>query len=268
MGENPSPRDIARQRAVYQIPGMEELSVRRDVEYKDSLTMDLYYPPADVRCTPPPAVVIVAGYPDDGFQVHLGCRFKELGSSVSWGQLIAASGMVAITYTNLEPQADLTVLVNVVRQRAADLGIAEDRLGVWASSGNVPLALSLLMQQGVSPYLKCAVLGCGYTLDLDGATGVAEAARMFGFANPCAGKSVKDLPQDLPLFLARAGQDQCPRLNESLDRFLTQALARNLPLTFVNHPQAPHSFDLFHDSQTSRQIIRQMLAFLRFHLSA
>lgn len=267
MGEETSPQDIARKRAVYRIPGMEEGSVRRDVEYKASLTMDLYYPAGNTSEAPPPAVVIVAGYPDNGFQARFGCRFKELGSSVSWGQLIAASGMAAITYTNLEPEADLTTLVNVVRQRAADLGIAEDRLGVWASSGNAPLALSLLMQ-GANPYLRCAVLSCGYTLDLDGATGVAEAARMFGFANPCTGKAVEDLPQDVPLFLARAGQDQCPRLNESLERFLAKALACNLPLTFVNHPQAPHSFDLFDDSETSRQIIRQMLAFLRFHLSA
>jgi hypothetical protein len=37
----------------------------------------------------------------------LGCRFKEMAMSVSWGQLIAASGMIAIAYTNREPAADL-----------------------------------------------------------------------------------------------------------------------------------------------------------------
>jgi hypothetical protein len=40
----------------------------------------------------------------------------------------------------------------------------------------------------------------------------------------------------------------------------------NLPLTFVNHPSGPHAFDLFDDSETSREIVRRALSFLRFHL--
>jgi acetyl esterase/lipase len=103
-------------------------------------------------------------------------------------------------------------------------------------------------------------------LDVERATHVADAAVMWGFANPCAGKSVADLPKDTPLFIARAGRDEMPHLNETLDRFLVEALACNLPVTFANHPEAPHAFDLMHDSDTSREIIRQILAFLRFHL--
>jgi hypothetical protein len=34
----------------------------------------------------------------------------------------------------------------------------------------------------------------------------------------------------------------------------------------VNHADAPHGFDISYDSETSRQIIGQILAFLRFHL--
>ena len=86
------------------------------------------------------------------------------------------------------------------------------------------------------------------------------------FANPVAGKSVADLRPDLPLFVARAGQDEFPHLNETLDRFLAHVLARNLPITFVNHPTAPHAFDLVDDTETSREIVRQILAFLRFQL--
>jgi hypothetical protein len=271
MSKEPSLHDLAKKRAVYQIPGMETLIVRKDVEYRavdaDALTLDIYYPSEAKSETPIPAVIIVAGYPDKGFQARLGCRFKEMGSSVSWGQLIAASGMAAITYTNREPATDLQALLDFLRRSAADLGIDKERLGLWASSGNAPLALSMLMQEDRNS-LRCAVLSCGYTLDLDGASRVVEVAKMFGFANPCAGNSVADLPQDTPLFVVRAGLDECPYLNDTLDHFLSKALADNLPVTFINHPAAPHSFDLFHDSETSRHIIRQMLAFLRFHLLA
>ena len=53
-----------------------------------------------------------------------------------------------------------------------------------------------------------------------------------------------------------------------LDRFLVKALTCNLPITLVNHSVAPHAFDLFHDSETSREIITRILAFLQFHLLA
>ena len=45
-------------------------------------------------------------------------------------------------------------------------------------------------------------------------------------------------------------------------------LAANLPITVANHATGPHAFDLMHDSETSRGIVRQILAFLRFHLLA
>lgn len=260
---------ITRKRVVYQMPGMEAVTVRRDVPYQATeaggLTMDVYYPPEAQRDARLPAVIFVAGYPDVGFAAKLGCKFKEMGSSVSWAQLTAASGLVAITYTNREPVTDVYALLDYVRQNAAGLGVDENRLGLWAASGNVPLALSVLMQAG-RDYLQCAVLCYGYTLDLEGGADVAAAARMWGFVNPCAGKSVADLPPALPLFIARAGQDQMPHLNESLDRFLSQAVTRNLPVTFVNHPAAPHAFDLLDDSAASRALIRQILAFMRFHL--
>jgi hypothetical protein len=115
-------------------------------------------------------------------------------------------------------------------------------------------------------YLKCAVLCYGFMLDLEKSTNVADAAKQWGFANPCARKSVAHLTQDIPLFIARAGQDETPHLNETIDSFLTTALECNLPVIFVNHPTAPHAFDLMHDSETTHEIIRQILAFMQFHL--
>jgi hypothetical protein len=39
-----------------------------------------------------------------------------------------------------------------------------------------------------------------------------------------------------------------------------------VPITFVNHDTGPHGFDLLQDSETSREIIRQILRFLRSQL--
>jgi hypothetical protein len=271
MSQDTQQDHISKKRVVYTMPGVEAVTVRRDEEYRvtdaGALTMDLYYPPDSKSGARTPAVIFVTGFSDVGAQRMLGCKLKEMGSYISWGQLAAASGLVAITYTNREPATDVHAVLQHVRQNAAHLGIDENSIGVWACSGNVPNALSVL-RQDAQEYLKCAVLCYGYTLDSDGSTGVADAARQWGFVNPCAGTSVDDLPRDIPVFVARAGQDQMPGLNETLDRFLVKALACNLPITFVNHPMAPHAFDLFHDSETSREIIRRILAFLRFHLLA
>ena len=277
------PQDhISQKRAVYHVAGMERAIVRKDVVYRATdagpLTMDLYYPADAVADARRPAVVLVAGYNDVGYEKMLGVKFKEMGMSVSWGQLIAASGLVAIAYTNRTPAEDLDALLTHVRDNAAALGIDDDRIGVWANSGNVPLALSALMRRTAGPKgpglhverhdLRCGALLYGYMLDLDGATGVAEAAATFRFTNPNAGKSLDDLREDLPLFIVRAGQEQFPHLNDSIDRFFARALTLNRPITLVNHAEGPHSFDLLHDSETSRGIIRQVLDFLTSQLTS
>lgn len=261
---------ISKKRAVYTLPQMTDVIVRRDHEYARSgstpLTMDLYYPPSAGRRMPAPAVVFVTGYPDAGAQKMLGCKFKEMGSYISWARLVGASGLVAITYENNEPAADAARVLQYLGDNGAQLGIDAKRVALWACSGNAPTALSLLMPRPEG--LKCAVLCYGYMPDVDADGSAADASRRFGFANPCAGKSLGDLSRDVPLLVVRAGQDEMPGLNDTIDRFVQQALALNLPITLVNHRDAPHSFDLFCDDATSRHVIAQILQFVRDRLRA
>jgi acetyl esterase/lipase len=178
--------------------------------------MDLYYP-TDSGNRRAPAVILVTGFVDAGVRQMLGCLPKDMGSYISWAQLIAASGMVAITYANQEPATDVHTLLRYVRQHAAALNVDENRLALWACSGNAPNALSMLMEDERA-YLKCVALCYPYMFDVSG-------------------------------------------------RFLAQALTRNIPVTFANHSEAPHAFDLFHDDRISRTIIRQLLQFLQCHLA-
>jgi dienelactone hydrolase len=260
-----SEESIATKTVIHRVPGMDDVRVRADLAYRGALGFDLYAPArADA---PLPAVVLVAGYPDPGFKMVLGCRFKEMGSTVSWARLIAASGMVAIPYTNEDPVADLHALLRHLRQNASALGLDARRIGAWASSGHVTLALSLALRD--SPEKPaCAALLYGYTLDLDGARGVADASARFGFANPCAGRGVDDLASDVPLLLVRAGRDEMPGLNDALDRFAARALAADLPVSLVNHPTGVHAFELAAASAAARAAVEQTLAFLRSHLYA
>jgi acetyl esterase/lipase len=256
---------ITKRPVVYRIPGQDAVIVRRDVPYRDDLTLDLYYPPDSKPEVRAPAVIFVTGYPDPGFQKFLGCRQKEMASYISWAELAAASGLIAVTYSNREPPADAEAVLSFIRQNGETLGIDETRIGIWSCSGNVPTALAVLMNEP-SDAFRCAVLCYGLMLDLDGNTAVDDGAKQFGYRNPAAGKSVSDLPPKLPLMIVRAGRDEFPHLNETLDRFVSKALECNLPLTLINHAEAPHAFDIAHDSQMSRDVIRRVLDFVRFHL--
>jgi hypothetical protein len=262
---------ISKRRVVYSIADAPAATVRRNHEYRvvdgRALMMDVYDPPDSASGARRPAVLFVTGFPDSGAERMVGCRQKDMGSYISWAELMTTSGLTAITYTNAEPAADAHEALEYVRQNAAALGIDGNRIGLWACSGSVPTALSLLMDGG-RDYLKCAALCYGYMLDFGGSTPTADAARQFGFVNPSAGKSAADLARDLPLFIARAGQDRMPGLNEALDDFVLKALTCNLPVTLVNHADGPHAFDLFHDSEMSREIIRRILRFMQFHLTA
>jgi hypothetical protein len=63
MSQSIPQNDITRKRVVYQIPGMDAVTIRRDVEYQATdaggLTMDIYYPPDWKSGTRIPAVVFV-----------------------------------------------------------------------------------------------------------------------------------------------------------------------------------------------------------------
>ncbi len=237
-------REIAKKKVRYELPGMDGVPVSRNIKYHHDLLMDIYAPsrPREDRA---PVVVIAMGYPDPQSNV------LSYGPFTSWARLFALSN------------ADAAVAY--LRAHARALGLDEHRIGVFSASRNVPLALSMLIRD---PPIGCAALLCGYTLDLDGSSIVADAAAQFGFANACAGHTVDDLPSNTPLLFVRAGHDQCPGLNDALDAVVRRAVTRNLPLTLVNHASGAHGFDCDEESEDARDIIRQVLAFLLFHLNA
>ena len=255
---------LALKRLVYRLDGMETVVVTRDVEYARGvagpLTMDVYHPGGDGTA---PVVVIANGYRDVGGPRPLGCAFKAMGTVTSLAQLLAASGIAAGAYTSREPAADAGGALDYLAANASTLRIETTRIGLWAFSGHVPLALGILMDRHRT--IGAAVLSNGFMLDLEG-TAVADAAETYRFANASSGRTIGDLPADLPLLIVRSGRDEFTGVNETIDRFVADALRRNLPITLVNHAGAPHAFEINEDSDASRHVIGQMLEFMRFHL--
>jgi hypothetical protein len=192
-----------------------------------------------------PTVVIVSGYRDSGFEKVTGTRFAAFAWTQSWVQRFADAGLHAVAYASEEPAESLPPFLQSL----------EGPAGLFACSGHGPVALSALLNGFPLP-IACAVLEYAYTLDAD------AASQAFRFANPCAGRTIDDLRDDAPLLLVRAGRDEMPGLNTSLDAFTAGALRRNLPLSLINHAEAPHAFDAAEEvNERTRAVIAAIVRF-------
>lgn len=254
-------RALAKKRVVYHVAGMESGPVRRNLLFRGTsgaeLPMDVYYPSSSGP--QPPVVVIPVAYPDRAG------RMRAFGPLTSWAELLAASGIAAVVYGAEAPAEDVHAVLRHLRASADTLDLDGSRLGLFATSANVTVGLSALIRD---KHLACAAFLHGYTMDVDGSTAVADAAAQFGFANACAGRSLDELPLDVPVLFVRAGRDTFVGLNAALDEVIRQALARNVPLWLINHAEALHGFDVDDASDASRGVIQHVLAFLRLQLLA
>ena len=264
-------RELVMTPVVYSVPGMEKVSVKSDLRYTAAdnphLLMDVYAPPGLAKGERRPAVLFIHG--GAGAET----RPKDWGIYISWGRLVAASGMVGVTFTHrlgypkpllAEAAGDVEAAVNYVRANADSLGVDRDRVCLAAYSGGGPL-LSAAMRDR-PPYVRCLVAFYAF-LDVQQSEPhrTHEAPETVKSFSPITHLS-SDAGRIAPIFVARAGLDEIPTMNDSIDRFVREALERNAAVTFVNHPRGVHGFDNQTDDERSREIIRAALAFMKTHL--
>lgn len=267
----PSLRDLVMKPVVYSVPGMEKVAVKTNLKYTSvenpNLLLDVYTPPGLSKGERRPAVLFIHG------SAGAEARAKDWGVYVSWGRLAAASGMVGVTFTHRlgypkpfldDAAADVEAALTYVRANADALGIDRDRLCLAAYSGGGPL-LSAAMRER-PPYVRCLVSFYAF-LDVRQSPMHTphESAETLERFSPLAQLSggVNGLA---PLFVARAGLDETPTLNDSIERFVREAFARNAAVTVYNHPRGVHGFDNQTPDARSREIVRAALDFMKTHL--
>lgn len=266
---NPSLEEMIRMRVVFSVPGMDAVSVRRNLVYKTAdgqpLHMDVYSPSGPPRARP--AVILVHGGPIP----RIGA--KNMGVFVSYGELLAASGFVAVAFDHrflapvrlTDAAEDVVDLVAHIRKSAGSLGVDPERLALWAFSGGGPFLAAPLRER---PTWLRALVAFYAVLDLqqsppgDDAAVSIELRRTFS-AIRSLGEDARTAP---PFLVARAGLDN-PWLNGTIDRFVQTALDKSATLDLLNHPEGRHAFDILNDNARSKQIIRHALEFLRDHLA-
>lgn len=250
----PSAGGLERRPVVYAIPKMDQVSVRRDLTYKTTaagdLKMDVYYPadlPTDARL---PAVLFVHGGPAMMGGNWQAASWKDSEYYRSWGQLIAASGMIAVT-ANL-PQYDFTALIKHVRGDAAALQIDQDRLCTFGMSHGAGLLVTQAMD-GFPDYLRCIVAYYG-----SGSLSNAWFRVRRGQVEPARIR---------PILVVAGAKDEHGS-GVASEQFAKEATAKGLPVELLIHPSGVHFFDAYNDDDQSRELIKKTIAFLQAHLQA
>lgn len=264
-------RELVMTPVVYSVPGMERVKVRSNLKYTSVnnpyLLMDVYLPPNLRKNERRPAVLFIhGGAGAEG-------RAKDWGIYTSWGRLIAASGIVGVTFTHrlgypkpllADSGSDVTAAINYVRSNADSLGVDGNRICLAAYSGGGPMLSPALRDRPA--YVRCLVAFYAFLdvqqSDLHREHETPETVRAFSPITHLG----NDAEKIAPIFVARAGLDEIPTMNDSIDRFIREAIAKNAAITVANHPRGVHGFDNQTDDARSREIIRSMIAFMKTHL--
>jgi acetyl esterase/lipase len=255
---------------VLKMPGMDRVKVVENLKYSKSddpnVLMDIYVPPDLSENEKRPVVIFLHGGAKTDYTP------KDWGVYTSWGRLIAASGFVGVTFTHRleypntsleKAAADVRDAIKYVRENADKYHVDKDRVCLIAYSAGGPL-LTLAMR-GNMPFVRCLVVFYAF-MDIQQSdyrkTEKPETVKSF---SPITYLQT-DANKIPPMFIARAGHDEVPTMLDSIDRFVAEALSKDIALTLVNHPQGVHGFDNQNDDERSREIIRTAIEFMRLHL--
>ncbi|HYE74974.1 MAG TPA: alpha/beta hydrolase [Blastocatellia bacterium] len=263
--------EIVAMPVVYRVPGMDKVKIEKNLKYTSvnnpHLLMDVYTPPNLAKGERRPAVLFIHG------GAGAESRPKDWGIYISWGKLIAASGLVGVTFTHRlgypkpllgESESDVRAAIDYVRANADSLNVDKDRICLAAYSAGGPM-LSMAMREKPD-YVRCLVAFYAF-LDVQQSDlhQQHEKAEMVKAFSPITYLD-KDANKIAPMFIARAGLDEIPTMNDSIDRFISKAIASNANLTIANHPHGVHGFDNQNDDERSREIIRSAIGFMKEHL--
>lgn len=267
--------EFIKARVVYQVPGMDKVKVFSDLTYKEAggkeLKMDIFQPPNLNPNDKLPAVLYIHGgtLPPD-YPVMP----KSWEVYITHGRLIAASGMVGVTFNhryygvdkkNLDNSfSDVRDAIKYVRENAEKYNINPDRICLWGFSGGGS-HLSVALQDKME-YVRCIVsyygvmnlksLISGGRNNLDWMTGYAPVDYL-----------IFDNYKIPPFFIGRAGLDS-PAINATIDAFIAKALEMNIDIETANHPGGVHGFDVFNDDRRTREILEDTISFIKRNIFA
>lgn len=260
--------NILKKEIVYPINKQIEMNVTKNIIYKSSDTygvMDLYEPKNNKKEDKRPVVLLIHG------EAKGITNMKDAGQYLSWGRLIATTGIKAITFNHRvlsdgymikEVIEDITDLVQYVILHANELGIDEEKIVLWSFSGGVPFGMYVGMSNlfnGIKGLVSYYGIGdfkfINEVLNMSMSKGAIDRYSIIKIVNSHS----KDIP---PVLIVRAGLDD-RRLNQLMEEIIMQMFSNNLSVDIINHEQGHHAFDLFDNNDRSHEIIEKSLDYVK-----
>jgi len=223
------------------LPGMDEVLVASkkfnfDIGWGKEweVDFDIYYPPNYNFKSKLPAVFISHGHP----------QWKSL---ISFGQLIAASGLIAIIPDVSSYEESFGVCINHCLKNAKAFGIDKKSIGIWGGQTANPsiqaLNVALDKTQKYHKYIKCAVF----------------QSAVFTLFDPSDKNKMND---EVPLLFITGSSGL---YRESHNLFLEVAEEMNIPIEYIIYEGADHIW-YKDDTEETRDFIQKELDFFDEHL--
>ena len=256
---------------IYDIPEMYQVNIET-VQYHTlndpslTLPMDIYYPPNRQADQPLPAVILPNTWQRSG-KWYLENEHELLVLFEGWGRIIAANGLIAVTYDTLYPN-DLEAVVRHIQQNSTEYGIDGNQLGLFAGSAGTVLEGSFAYQEN-REYIKFAVFYYGSVIMPDSPG--RQDWDVFCIELGCYSAElpeIKQLRTNLPILLVRCVGGESEIDLADIDYFIQLATEQKVPLTLIRFDEGSHAFDLkvnsFGDVKTKGiEIVKQTIEFMK-----
>lgn len=253
-----APPDLMKIPVFYPVPAAEAVRVEREIVFRTAgdtpLKADIYLPAA--RGTYPVVLLVSGGSVND---------WRTAAFYTSFARVLAAEGIAAVNYdkrlardrTSVPAASDDSLaLVDHLKSNAAKYGLDVSRLCSWHFSAGGTIAGTMLGEKSPA---SCVVLTYAILSFGDG----DQDARLAPHSALVQARERGDrLP---PTLVVRAGRD-AKTLNDSIDAFIAAALSKNAPVSLINYPAGDHGFEILNDTDETRRVIAQSIAWVKSRL--
>ncbi|HMJ68592.1 MAG TPA: tetratricopeptide repeat protein [Cyclobacteriaceae bacterium] len=216
---------------VLEDPNIKNVTVRTDIPYlkddKGDLRIDMYVPPKLKAGEKRPAVVFINSFTDT--------RMRSSEVYKTWGKLVAANGFVGITMDGDPDRGSYDALFKFLGTIAEVDG---NQIGTYAASAHGRGAFRYLMSAQAHPGIK--------------------AAAIF-YSEPPPMPYRRDLPVHFIV-------SELDARNMNYSTLWSNVLESKSPWTITMGAGMPHAFDIFSDTDASKRLILEALAFWKTHL--
>lgn len=236
QNNQPSPLDGRVYGVVYEVSATKNVTVKENVPYLGDLKIDIYSPPGAKAGEKVPAVIFLNAIGDAPGQA----KVKSWGIYRTFPRLVAAHGMVGISMEadGAKIQESLRGLFDFLEKEGARHGIDAARLGVYAASANTTQSIVYLMSDAASKGIRAAALYYG--------------------ATPSPETRIR---RDLPVLYILAEGDAAGFFGQQAGNLWQRVMEAKAPWTLLYASNLPHAFDAFTDTDESRRLIQQSIAF-------